>query len=79
MVTFYCREVQAELEEGDLKVPEETRSVLKLQDASFIVVNMFVRQSSAIFSWAEAIWEARPSITSVKINKVLKIRICNHS
>ena len=43
MVTFYCREVQAELEEGDLKVPEETRSVLKLQDASFIVVNMFVR------------------------------------
>ena len=62
MVTFYCREVQEELEEGDLKVPEETRSVLKLQDASFIVVNMFVRQSSAIFSWAEAIWGARPSI-----------------
>lgn len=60
MVTFYCREVQAELEEGDLKVPEETRSVLKLQDASFIVVNMFVRQSSAIFSWA--IWGAWPSI-----------------
>lgn len=49
MVTFYCREVQAELEEGDLKVPEETRSVLKLQYASFIVVNMFVRQSSVIF------------------------------